>query len=92
VSEKGSFWRGFLIAAAVTIGAVIVGAITLVAGIGIVILLGIGLVQLAWVLPMYFSYRRKGETQTANGVLLAAGITFLLNASCWGLAGNMAIR
>jgi hypothetical protein len=41
---------------------------------------------------MYFSRRRRGETQTANGVLLAAGITFLLNASCWGIAGNTPIR
>ncbi|HKE29508.1 MAG TPA: hypothetical protein VKB88_44465 [Bryobacteraceae bacterium] len=92
MSEKGSFWRGFLVAAAVTVGAVIFGAITLMAGIGIVILLGIGVVQLAWALPMYFSYRRRGETQTANGVLLAAGITFLLNASCWGIVGNAPIR
>jgi hypothetical protein len=85
VSEHGgSIGRGFGITAAITIGAVIFGGMTIGVGIGAIILLGIGLVQLAWILPLFFSYRRKGETETAYGVLLAAGITFLLNASCWG--------
>lgn len=83
MSEAGSFLRGFGVTAGITIGAVIFGGLTLWAGIGAIVLLGISLVQLAWVLPLYISYRRKGERDTANGVLLAAGITFLLNAGCY---------
>ena len=54
-------------------------------GIGFLILLGIGIVQLAWILPLYFSLRNRGETETAKGLLIGAGITFLLNAGCRGV-------
>ncbi len=85
VPGKGSVVRGIAIAAGLNIGAAIVGAITMMIGIGFVILLGIGIVQLAWILPLYFSFRKRGETETAKGVLIGAGITFLLNAGCWGV-------
>ena len=88
----GSFWAGFGLAALINIGAVVAGFVTLVAGIGIVILLGLGLVQLAWIVPMYIRYRRQGKSQNALGVLLAAGVTFLLNAGCYGLVSLKDMR
>ena len=56
-------------------------------------LIGIGLVQALWVLPVWGSLRRKGQNETAKGVLLAAGLVFLLNAACWGvvMSGKMRI-
>ena len=56
------------------------------------ILLGIGLVQLAWFGPAYFHYRRAGEAETTQGLLIAAGLVFLLNASCWGVVMSGMIR
>lgn len=39
----------------------------------------IGLVQVGYVLPVWRLLRRKGKPRTANGLLLAAGLTTLLN-------------
>jgi hypothetical protein len=46
---------------------------------------GIGLGQLLWIIPLYRSKRRTGATETAKGLIVAASITFLLNAACWGV-------
>ncbi len=56
-------------------------------------LFAFGLIQGLWVIPIYLHYRRKGETETAKGLLLVAGLVFLLNAGCWGviLSGKMRI-
>jgi hypothetical protein len=83
--DGGSLWAGFGLAALINVGAVAAGALTLMVGIGFVILLGLGVVQLLWIIPLYSKYNRQGKTQTALGVLLAAGITFLLQAGCYGL-------
>jgi hypothetical protein len=45
---------------------------------------GIGLAQSLWIIPLYRSKRRSGATETAKGLIVAAAITFLLNAACWG--------
>lgn len=50
---------------------------------------GIGLTQLAYVIPMYLRYRKTGLKKTATGLVIAASITALLNASCWGVVSNM---
>lgn len=46
---------------------------------------GIGLIQLIYVLPLYFLFKQKGKTDTAKGIVIAASITAFLNASCWGI-------
>jgi hypothetical protein len=83
--DRGSILKGFGIAAAVNIGAVILGVITIVAVVGIFLLLGIGLVQAAWIIPLILHFRKMGKPETAKGVIIAAAITFLLNAGCYGL-------
>ena len=80
----GSIWAGFGLAAAINLGAAIVGIVT------IVIPLAIGLVQAAWIIPMVLSFRKSGRTETAKGIIIAAAITFLLNAGCWGLIATVA--
>lgn len=46
---------------------------------------GIGLFQLLYVLPIYFVLRKENRTDTIKGVIIAASITALLNATCWGM-------
>ena len=83
--NEGNLGKGFAIAAAINIGALLAGLSMIFIGVGVVIIFGIGAVQALWIGPLYTTYRGKGETETAKGTLLAAGITFLLNAGCWGL-------
>ena len=81
----GSIWAGFGLTAAINLGAAIVGIVT------IVIPLAIGLVQAAWIIPMVLTFRKSGRTETAKGILIAAAITFLLNAGCWGMIATMSM-
>lgn len=46
---------------------------------------GAGLVQLVYVVPLYLRLREKGRTETAKGLVIAASLIILINASCWGL-------
>ena len=85
--NRGSLWKGFGIGAAASIGGAFLGVVTIAAIIGIIILVAFGLVQLAWQLPLYFSFRQRGETETAKGVLIALAIGVLINAGCWGYIG-----
>ena len=48
-------------------------------------LLFIGVAQLLYVGPAFWWTRRRGFVRLAQGLLIGAGITFLLNAACWGL-------
>ena len=82
--NEGRLVKGFAIAAVINIGAAIAAVLTIAVGIGAVIVFGIGAVQALWIGPLYAVYRSKRETETAKGILLAAGFTFLLNAGCWG--------
>jgi hypothetical protein len=50
-----------------------------------VIVGGIGLLQLVYVLPLYFRFRKQDKSETTKGLVIAASITALLNATCWGL-------
>jgi hypothetical protein len=51
---------------------------------GILILL-IGISQLAYMLPAIFIARRRGRYDLVQGLAIGAAVTFLLNAGCWGL-------
>lgn len=47
---------------------------------------GIGIVQLLYVIPAAIYFRK--QTGVMQGILIGAGITFLLNAACFGLVLN----
>ena len=81
----GTLWGGFGIAALINLAGLVMGFITIGIGLGILVLVAFGLVQFAWLGPLYYSFRKQGKTETAKGVMIAAGISFLLNAGCWGL-------
>jgi len=44
----------------------------------------IGLSQLAYVIPFAVRARKRGQELTVKGLWIGAGITFLLNALCFG--------
>jgi len=44
----------------------------------------IGLTQLVYMIPAILFARRRGETKTANGLIVGASCTFLLTATCNG--------
>jgi hypothetical protein len=74
--------KGFVVAVGVNVAGSIVSLAT---GFGAVLVAVIGVGQFLWLLPMWIVYRKRGERETAKGILLAAGLTFLVNAGCWGL-------
>ncbi len=45
----------------------------------------IGLSQLVYLMPAILIFRRRGDTETAKGLVIGASLTFLLNAACNGL-------
>lgn len=83
----GRVVTGFGIAAAMTSGGLILSIM-----LGFWPLFGIGVIQALWIVPLWLSFKRRGETESAKGVLLAAGITFLLNAACWGVVMGVGMR
>ena len=53
--------------------------------VGAVVFGGIGLVQLAYVIPFCRHFKSKGQTNVVKGLIIAASITTLLNVGCWTL-------
>ena len=51
-------------------------------------LLFIGVGQVVYVGPAFWWAKRRGLVRLAQGLLIGAGITFLLNAACWGLMAS----
>jgi hypothetical protein len=85
--KPGSVAKGIGTGAFLTLGGIGLGFWLAVIGDGRpggIVLLWIGVAQLLWMLPAYVVYRRRGETETAKGLLIVTGLVFLLNASCWG--------
>ena len=78
--DTGSLAKGIVIAVGLD-----VGLFVLVASRYAVALLACGVMQLLWLVPLYFYFRSTGESESAKGVLIVAGLCFLLNAACWGL-------
>jgi hypothetical protein len=52
----------------------------------------IGVSQLIWQVPVILILRRKQHKALALGVILAASVTALLNATCWGLMWSGKIK
>ena len=45
----------------------------------------IGLLQVLYVVPIWVWQKSQGNMATVQGLLIMAGITFLLNAACFGI-------
>lgn len=89
-SSGGSVLLGFLLAAglhgvAVALCCLFAGLFLGEAGTGLVPFLFVGVTQFVYLGPaaaLAFSMKRS---RTLTGILIAAGITFLLNAACFGV-------
>src|SRR5690242_9722826 len=46
---------------------------------------GIGIAQFVYVVPLLLWARATGERATIKGIWIAAAVTFLLNAACFGV-------
>lgn len=68
-------WLGFIIIAAANLATFVFPIVTVF----------IGIAQLIWLVPLVIYFNRKGKKHMVHGMYLAAGISFLLNASCFGL-------
>jgi hypothetical protein len=51
--------------------------------LGMIVFGGIGLVQLAYVIPFCRHFKSEGQTNIVNGLIIAASLTALLNVACW---------
>ena len=51
----------------------------------ILALMCMGLTQLVYMIPAILFSRKRGETETAKGLIIGASVTFLLNAAWSGL-------
>ena len=82
--DRGSILAGMAICWLLNIAQLGVGWLLLVADVRMLpayyVLVGaIGLVQIGYVVPIWRLLRRKGKPRTANGLLLAAALTALMN-------------
>lgn len=51
----------------------------------VVLVGGIGLLQVGYVIPLWYLLRRRGRKKMAKGVLIAALVTLMLNAVFWAV-------
>jgi hypothetical protein len=84
--EQGSIFAGLAFCWAANVAQVILGFLLLATGTLLPVWLigGVGLIQLAYVVPLYQYFKRNGRSMSARGLVIAASITALLNAACWG--------
>jgi hypothetical protein len=84
-NEKGNIWLGLIICWGCNTVHLALGWFLIVAvvPVGIVVFGGMGLVQLAYVIPLCFHFKRKGQTNVMKGLIIAASVTALLNVGCW---------
>jgi hypothetical protein len=76
--------QGFLVSSAISAGAALLGLALLTVGIGALIIMPFALVQLAWTLPLFFSYRKQGKRGESQGALISCAVNVVLSVACWG--------
>ncbi|HEY1939319.1 MAG TPA: hypothetical protein VGJ33_15415 [Candidatus Angelobacter sp.] len=84
--DEGRIILGLLLCWGLNVAEIFVGILMLNSLIvGVAMIGGVGVLQLVYVLPLYFWFKKQGKTDTAKGMVIAASITALLNAACWGM-------
>jgi len=79
-SRQGEIWRGVGLALLMHLIQVPLAAATV-----FISLVFMGVSQLLYIIPAIVIYRRKGRPGVVKGLIIAAAITFLLNATCSAL-------
>jgi hypothetical protein len=82
--DRGSIAAGMAICWLLNIAQLGIGGLLLVADVRMLpayyVLIGaIGVVQVGYVIPIWRLLRRRGKPRTGKGMLLAAGLTALIN-------------
>ncbi|HEY3929053.1 MAG TPA: hypothetical protein VGL89_11805 [Candidatus Koribacter sp.] len=92
-SQSRSILRGFLISSAISAGIALVGLALLTVGVGLIIIMPFALIQLAWTLPLFFSYRKQGKRGEAKGALISCAVNIVASIACWGIVmDNMSFK
>ena len=86
-NSQGSVWAGLGLTVLLHLCQAPMGVVT-----GAISVLLIGVSQVLYMIPALVIVHSKGRTKTFNGLLIGAGITFLLNAACTGLVLFAVIR
>ena len=83
--EKGNLGLGLVICWGCNIAHLALGWFFIFAlpPVGMVVFGAIGVVQLAYVIPVALYLDNKGQTDMMKGLIIAASITALLNVGCW---------
>lgn len=91
--SKGSLWAGIgltlvfhllaQVPAVFILGTILTGEEGLI--MAFLPLMYLGLSQLVYMIPAVLIFRKRGDAETAKGLIVGASITFLLNATCSGL-------
>ena len=55
---------------------------------GLAVVMFVGVVQLAWMLPAILLARMGGLRALSMGLIVGAAVTLLLNGTCWLIAAN----
>lgn len=79
-NETGEVWKGIGLTLLLHLIQIPIAALS-----GGVAVIGIGLSQLLYVVPAVIIAHRKGRKGLMKGIIIAAAITFLLNAACFGV-------
>ncbi len=79
-SQTNDIWRGVGIALLFHLVQIPLALLTLFMS-----LIFLGLTQLIYIIPAIIIYKRKGRPGVVKGLIIAAAITFLLNAACTGI-------
>lgn len=93
--NPGSILGGLLLLFALHAAAALVCCVLAVAGgqsprEGLLIMMFVGGVQIAYAAPAAIVLALRRRTRTLKGLLIGAGITFLVNATCAGIVlGSM---
>ncbi|HEY6252057.1 MAG TPA: hypothetical protein VI685_19035 [Candidatus Angelobacter sp.] len=88
--DEGSLFLGLLVAWLLNV--VQLGIACLLFALGertlpavVVMVGGIGLLQISYVVPLWYVFRRRGRKRMAKGILMGAVFTLLLNAIFWAV-------
>ena len=83
--EKGNLGLGLLICWGCNIVHLGIGffLILSVMPLGVFVFGGIGVVQLAYVIPLCLRFKANGQTNLMKGLIIGASVTALLNVGCW---------
>jgi hypothetical protein len=79
--SQGSIWAGIRLTLLLHLIQIPFGLITIFIAPAV-----IGLSQLVYMIPAILRARKNKEPLTEQGLIIGASVTFLLNATCWGMA------